>query len=202
MGSSGASPLRLPGTKVVLRDFGLDDLETYGQWLGPGHEWQTLDGPYYPRPDAAGVARLIERVRQRIEAGEWPTPRERLAIADATSDRLVGMVSRYWQSRETDWLSVGVVLFDPTTWRQGLGYEALGLWCDHLWTALPELVRLDLRTWSGNVGMMRLAEKLGFEQEACFRKARRVQGRHYDGLGYGVLREEWAARYPEGFPGR
>lgn len=35
---------------------------------------------------------------------------------------------------------------------------------------------LDLRTWSGNHGMMRLAEKLGFLQEACFRKARIVRG--------------------------
>ena len=52
---------------------------------------------------------------------------------------------------------------------------------------------------SGNHGMMRLAEKLGFLQEARFRKARIVRGEYYDGLGYGVLREEWRACYPEGF---
>ncbi len=183
----------------MLRDFGTQDVETYGAWQRPGHEWQALDGPYYPRPDEAGVTRLLERLRERIAGGAWPTPRERLAIADLRSDALVGMVSRYWQSRETDWLSVGIVLFDPACWRQGLGYEALGLWCDHLWSVMPDLVRLDLRTWSGNVGMMRLAEKLGFRQEACFRKARRVQGRHYDGLGYGILREEWADLHPRGF---
>jgi putative hydrolase of HD superfamily len=41
---------------------------------------------------------------------------------------------------------------------------------------MPKLVRLGLDTWSGNVRMMRLAEKLGFVQEACFRMARIVRG--------------------------
>jgi len=60
-------------------------------------------------------------------------------------------------------------------------------------------VRLDLRTWSGNRGMMRLAEKLGYAQEARFRRARLVTGAYYDGMGYGVLREEWQRWYPHGF---
>jgi len=47
--------------------------------------------------------------------------------------------------------------------------------------------------------MMRVAEKLGYQLEARFRHARIVNGRYYDGLGYGVLREEWARRYPRGF---
>ena len=75
----------------------------------------------------------------------------------------------------------------------------MGLWGDYLFGAMPDLARLDLRTWSGNAGMMRLAAKLGFQEEARFRKARIVQGVHYDGMGYGVLREEWQARYPDGF---
>ena len=73
------------------------------------------------------------------------------------------------------------------------------MWAEYLWMSYPEIVRLDLRTWSGNAGMMRLAEKLGFTQEARFRKARIVDGVHHDGLGYGILREEWEARYPDGF---
>jgi putative hydrolase of HD superfamily len=46
---------------------------------------------------------------------------------------------------------------------------------------------------------MRLAEKLGYRLEARFRKARVVDGVHFDALGYGILKEEWQARYPEGF---
>lgn len=88
---------------------------------------------------------------------------------------------------------------NPAAWGHGIGYEALGLWCDYLFKVMPTLARLDLRTWSGNPGMMRLAQKLGYKEEACFRKARIVRGRYYDRPGYGMLREEWDARYPGGF---
>jgi len=56
-----------------------------------------------------------------------------------------------------------------------------------------------MRTWSGNEGLQRQARKLGFMEEARFRKARIVKGEYYDGLGFGVLREEWDALYPSGF---
>ena len=115
------------------------------------------------------------------------------------SGELIGRVSRYWQSEETDWLSLGVVIYDSAHWGRGLGTEALGLWTEHVFEAMPQLVRLDLRTWSGNPGMMRVAEKLGYREEARFRKARVVDGEHYDGMGYGVLREEWSELYPRGF---
>jgi RimJ/RimL family protein N-acetyltransferase len=120
-------------------------------------------------------------------------------VIAASDDALLGTVSRYWIGRETNWLAVGIALYDPARWGQGYGYEALGLWCEYLWATMPELLRLDLRTWSGNHGMMALARKLGFQEEARFRKARIVAGAVYDGMGYGVLREEWVARYPRGF---
>jgi len=48
-----------------------------------------------------------------------------------------------------------------------------------------------LRTWSGNEGMMELAAKMGFKEEARFRKARIVKGQYYDSIGFGLLRDEW-----------
>jgi RimJ/RimL family protein N-acetyltransferase len=193
--------VRIEGQHVILRDWRLDDLESYRAWMQPGQRWQEFDGPYYPRPSPEKVDEQVERLRQTILIGDWPEPRTRLVIADRTADTLLGSVSWYWIGQGTNWLAIGISLFDPSTWGQGIGYEALGLWCEYLWTAMPQIVRLDLRTWSGNFGMIRLAEKLGFQREACFRKARIVGGAYYDGLGYGVLREEWRERYPWGFGG-
>lgn len=79
-------------------------------------------------------------------------------------------------------------------------HHDVGVRTDFLFRALPAIARLDLRTWSGNRAMMRLAEKLGYREEARFRQARIVGDEYYDGLGYGVLREEWLRRYPGGFP--
>jgi putative hydrolase of HD superfamily len=46
-------------------------------------------------------------------------------------------------------------------------------------------------TWSGNPGMIRLANKLGFVQEGCRRQGCNVMGKFYDIIELGILREEW-----------
>jgi RimJ/RimL family protein N-acetyltransferase len=193
--------VRIEGQRILLRDWQLEDLELYHSWMQPGQRWQEFDGPYYGPPSPEEIDRRIDNLRRAIHTGEWSEPRRRLVIADRTTDILLGTVSWYWIGQETNWIAIGISLYDPARWSQGIGYAALGLWCEYLWAAKPEIVRLDLRTWSGNHGMMRLAEKLGFQQEARFRKARIVRGEYYDGLGYGVLREEWRARYPDRFTG-
>ena len=189
----------LSGKNILIRDWQLSDLERYAHWQQPGHKWQDFDGPYFARPGAEKIPGMIQQLRERIEAKRWDAVRRTLVIARKSDDVLIGRVNWYWQSQETNWISIGVAVYDPANWRQGVGYEALGLLCEYLWAALPTIVRLGLATWSGNVRMMRLAEKLGFLEEARFRKARIVNGRYYDSMGYGILREEWEALYPNGF---
>ncbi len=191
--------IHLAGHLIVLRDWRISDLARDAAWSVPGHRWKDLDGPYYPLPTAQETAAFVARKRAEIEGDTVPHPRSSLAIADKATDEFLGLVTWYWESQETHWPCVGLVIYDPAHWGQGRGYDALGLWSDYLFHALPQTVRLDLRTWSGNGGMMRVAEKLGYQLEARFRQARIVNGRHYDGLGYGILRAEWARRYPTGF---
>ena len=191
--------LLLEGNLINLRDWALPDLPKFREWMQPEHEWHKYDGPYYPQATPEEIEQMVARRRQAILNNSFPSPRRNLAIVDRETDMLIGMVSWYWQGEETNWLSVGICIYNPLYWGQGRGYEALGLWCEYLLSANPALVRLDLRTWSGNVRMMRLAEKLGYQQEARFRKARIVNGKYYDGMGYGILREEWQERYPKGF---
>ncbi|MDX1992060.1 MAG: GNAT family protein [bacterium] len=184
----------MQGERVVLRDFLLDDLPILAGWMQPHHRWHTLDGPYYADPTLEEIAAQQVRIRQRIESGDWPTPRRRAVIADSASSLMLGQVTWSWISEETHWPEIGIVIFDEQHWGKGLGYEALSLWGTYLFAQLPQIVRLDLRTWSGNIGMVKLALKLGFTQEACFRKARIVNGAYYDGLEFGVLRDEWVTR--------
>ncbi len=192
----------LRGRQIVVRDWAPKDIPAAEHWFRPGREWRRFDGPYYPEPTEAEFEERMAGFRERVARTDRPVPRVNMAIADAETDELVGRVSRYWQSEETHWLSLGVGVFDPEFWGWGIGREALGLWGQYLFDEIPELVRLDLRTWSGNERMMRLAERLGFKLEARFRDARVVDGELFDGLGYGVLRAEWQSRYPEGFARR
>ena len=201
MNTSGETT-RLVGSRIDLRDWRLADLDRWAAWLSPGRHWKDLNGPYYALPTPDEVQAMVERRRVAITEEAWPTPRASLVIADKETDGLIGLVTWYWESEETHWPGVGIVIFDPAHWRGGRGFEALGLWSDYLFRSLPRIVRLDLRTWSGNTGMMRLAEKLGYREEARFRRARIVAGAYHDGLGYGILREEWEQAHPHGFSPR
>ncbi|MCB0063276.1 MAG: GNAT family N-acetyltransferase [Caldilineaceae bacterium] len=96
-------------------------------------------------------------------------------------------------------MNLGICIFDPAHWGHGIGYIALGVWTQYIFDELPEIVRLGMRTWSGNVGMVRLAEKLGFQEEMRLRQARIVNGDYFDAVGFGVLRQEWESHYPGGF---
>jgi len=191
--------LWLSGRKINLRDFRLDDLEAYAYWLSSGHAWQKSDGPFYPDLTPEEIDDVIAEMRRKIEKKQFSALRVTVAIADAETDQFIGRVARYWISVETYWTAIGISVYDPAHWRKGYGYEALGLWSDYLFHQERAFARLDLRTWSGNIGMQRLAEKLGYQLEARFRNARIVGGKYYDELGYGVLREEWETRYPQGF---
>ncbi|MGN1292109.1 MAG: GNAT family N-acetyltransferase, partial [Levilactobacillus brevis] len=64
---------------------------------------------------------------------------------------------------------------------------------DWLWTQTP-LPHIGLTTWSGNQRMCHLAESLGLREEARVRQVRYWQGRYWDSVKYGVLREEWHKR--------
>ena len=193
------SPPELETRRVRLRPLKVSDLDLYRSWLRPDAEWRELDGPYYDRPDDTELDGALLSTLLWIESGDRPDPFQRFAIVDPATDLLFGAVARYWISRETLWPAIGIDIYDPKLWGRGLGFEALGLWTDLLFREEKGIVRLDMRTWSGNTRMMRLAEKLGYRLEARFRKARIVDGEYFDGLGYGILKEEWRARYPEGF---
>jgi RimJ/RimL family protein N-acetyltransferase len=182
--------LTVEGARVRLRPLRVPDLAVFRAWQRPDAAWKAMDGPYYPLPTEEELDQLVIKNRAWIERGHQPDPFRRFTIADRATDEMIGSVSRGWISQETNWPEIGITLFDPAHWGQGRGFEAMTMWVDLLFREHPEIVRLDMRTWSGNTRMMRLAGKLGFQLEATFRKARLVDGKYYDGLGYGLLREE------------
>lgn len=188
-----SAPLRLSGERVVLRDWRTEDLPALREWLRPHHDWHRWDGPYFPRPTDAEADAWCASLAIQAVAGDWPTPRHRVVIADPVDDRLLGSISWHWESEETDWRRIGIVLYDPRAWSGGRGTKAVALWTSYLF-AITDIIRLDYATWSGNVGMCRIGAKLGWTEEGRFRKARVVRGRRYDSVVFGVLHTEWEAR--------
>ncbi|MGX7111928.1 GNAT family N-acetyltransferase [Gemella cuniculi] len=106
-------------------------------------------------------------------------------------DKIIGIVTCHWENFATRWLEVGIIIYDDTHWSKGFGEDALRLWIDKCFCNYPEIARLGLTTWSGNIGMMKLSEKLGLILEGRLRKVRYYKGIYYDSLKYGILREEF-----------
>lgn len=99
-----------------------------------------------------------------------------------------------WQGfgkKDTRWLEIGIVIYDEKYWNGGYGTEALRQWITKTFNDYPETEHIGLTTWSGNIRMMKAAEKLGMLQEARIRKVRYWQGEYYDSVKYGILRDGW-----------
>lgn len=77
-------------------------------------------------------------------------------------------------------------------WGNGIASIALKTWLAELFAQHPELPHIGLTTWSGNIGMLRVSEKVGLLHEGTIRQVRYWQGTYYDSVKYGVLRSEFA----------
>lgn len=176
---------------IRLRKFESKDLEQYEYWNHPSKEFHKYNGPYYKKETVAELKDLVEKWRKEFLTGEVKQLKNWKAIVNSENDDLIGIVTWYWKSEETNWLEIGIVIFNENYWGQGIGFTAGKLWIDELFSIKPELVRLGLTTWSGNPRMMKLSEKLGMKKEAEYRKARIVNGKYYDSVSYGILKEEW-----------
>ena len=147
--------------------------------------WKQYDAPYYD--DYQHFPNFQEFKLQKSES----TLNNSNRLGIFVDDKLVGTVSRYWVCKQTRWMELGICIYDNKFWNSGIGKAAMLQWIDRTFQDYLELEHLGLTTWSGNFGMMKLAEKLRMKKEAHIPKVRYYQGVYYDSVKYGILREEW-----------
>ncbi|WP_308215270.1 GNAT family protein [Sinobaca sp. H24] len=102
----------------------------------------------------------------------------------------IGYVSSYWVDKATQWLEIGIVVYDSSYWNGGFGSEAFYLWVGYLFKE-TRLHRLGISTWSGNKRMIQAAKKSGMVEEARIRQARIVNNEYFDAVKMGILKSEW-----------
>lgn len=178
----------LHGTQVSLRTRVLEDTPVlYDLIYGCEQpEWKKYDAPYFPLEH-----RTYEQFSQQwgIDFSSDVLPDDLLIEADG---QIIGIVTYYWESKDTRWLEAGIVIYSPDHWSGGYGTEALSLWVDFLFENL-DIGRVGITTWSGNPRMMRCAEKVGMQLEGRMRKCRYYEGVYYDSIRMGMTRDEWEA---------
>ena len=172
---------------ICLRKLVEEDLMSLWEiaYSHPNPIWKQYDAPYFD--DYQYFTNFEEFKLQKSEY--FLNNSNRLGIF--VDCKLVGTVSRYWECQQTRWMELGIDIYESEYWNAGIGRDAMLQWIDRTFQDYLELEHLGLTTWSGNFGMMKLAEKLRMKKEAHIPKVRYYQGVYFDSIKYGILREEW-----------
>lgn len=133
-------------------------------------------------------ARWLQKARALEETG---TGRQ-LVVERREDHKVIGTVLLFKFDERSRRLEVGYVM-GRSSWRQGLGTEALQAVCEHAFGPLS-IRRIEAEVNPLNVGSNRLLERLGFVREGLLRQRWVDEGAPYDTYIYGCLADEWFSR--------
>lgn len=178
--------MELRENRVILRDIREEDISDYIRWYTVDTEWTNWDAPWEPIT-SVNLDEMTAALRNRISHA--PLPRRRLEIG-LNSGEHAGWVSSYHIHGDPEKLAVGIDIPSPGLRGQGIGGLALGCWMRYLFEA-HGCSRLYTQTWSGNVRMIKLADKLGFHEVDRTIGIREVRGNMYDALTFEISRDRF-----------
>ena len=99
----------------------------------------------------------------------------------------IGLDAIYWTHRDA---FVGIGIGDKEDWGKGYGTDAMRILLRYAFTEL-NLRRVTLDVFEYNPRGIRSYEKAGFVIEGRVREAVMREGRRWDMVYMGILREEW-----------
>lgn len=175
---------------IVLRDTTSEDVDTYLRWMTSG-EWRYYDAPWEGIYDSLSPEKEAEwrELFQKIGTNPLPEPRHRLTIT-LTDGTPIGRVTRYGSERLDSVWYLGIDICEDAQLNKGLGTQAMMAWTNYLFEN-SGIHKLEIHTWTINLRMMRVAEKLGYTFEGREREIRQWEGEWIDMVRYGMLRGEW-----------
>jgi RimJ/RimL family protein N-acetyltransferase len=175
---------------VRLRPIELEDIGILYEWHRD-LELEALTG-WTPRMSRA-------RFERRYEDMVREPPDDFVLLGIEYDGRLVGYVELAEISRINRRAAIGFVVAERSVRRRGIGRTAVILLLDYAFS-LEDLDRVYAEVFPFNEPSLRLLEQVGFQAEGRLRRHEVHQGRREDLLVLGMLREEFAARYPSVFP--
>lgn len=177
----------LSGPSVELRSLDQADAPAIAPWFNDPEVTRTILRwrPMSILEEEAFLRRVAENPNELV-----------LGIAAKGNDRLIGVTGLHeidWRSRHA---SFGIMIGDKNYWGKGHGTEVTRLMVGYAFETL-NLNRVGLHVFEYNERGRRAYEKVGFRVEGRLRQEHFREGRYWDTLVMGILREEWWAAYKE-----
>jgi RimJ/RimL family protein N-acetyltransferase len=171
------------GTKIYLRPLERGDAPRIVPWFNDPEVTRTLER-YRPMNLQEEEAFIEHAYRS-----EHDLP---LGIAPLDAEQLVGVTGLHSIDGKNRHATFGIIIGEKSEWGKGYGTEATALMVAHAFDAL-NLNRVWLRVYEHNARAIRAYEKVGFRREGVLRQDRFSEGRYWDTIVMGILRDEWAA---------
>lgn len=178
------------GERIRLIAFSDDDVPTIAKWMSD-LSLQRLLNP-------GGV--VLATPAQLLDPNGWfaadRNNKDAYLFAVRTKDenRFIGIIVITAIDVYAHHGEIGINLGEPEYQGKGYGGEVMLLMMRFGFEQL-NLNRIWLSVFSHNQRAIRLYEKLGFVHEVREREMLYRDGRYYDNLQMGILREEWEARH-------
>ena len=112
------------------------------------------------------------------------------AIVDKKKNIHVGNVSLQSFNQINRSCELAIIIGEPSFWGKGIATRACAVMIYHAFNFL-NIHRVWSGTGANNIGMQKVFNKLGFEQESVFRQAKFSNGKHVDILQYSLIRRDY-----------
>ena len=171
----------LIGPTVYLRPLEVDDARTVQPWFNDPEVLRFL-ARCHPMTLAAEEAFL-----RKIAEGPDNVA---LGVVVRATDQLIGTAGLHQFDHRARQTAFGISLGDKAAWGHGYGTEVTRLVVGHAFETL-NFNRVWLHVYEFNPRAVHVYEKVGFRHEGRLRQAFFRDGRYWDTLVMGILREEW-----------
>jgi RimJ/RimL family protein N-acetyltransferase len=179
----------LVGSKVYLRPLEREDAPVLAPWFNDPEVTRTLLR-YRPLSVRAEEA-WIEQKANPPDGDDFV-----LGIALRSNDQLVGGCGLHQVEPRNRQACFGLLIGEKSEWGNGYGSEATFLVVKHAFDTV-NLNRVWLQVFENNPRAQRIYEKVGFQVEGRLRQTNFREGRYWDTIVMGLLREEWRQRLRE-----
>lgn len=194
--------MQLETNRIILRDIKLEDLKNREKWETIENELQLWDAPWEyegmmeeeKKEDIKNYLETLSNKAIKLKGAPNNKTRYSFEIVVKDRDRHIGWVSAYYINHNFQWCSrdnesigiaIGVDIPDKNAIRQGYATEALELFIQYL--KGNGIKDIYTQTLSGNLRMIGLAHKLGFEETNRKCHIRMVRNEKYDGLTFKLI---------------
>lgn len=174
------------GKLVRLSAYDVEEMtRTSSRWIQNSEYQRLISSSPFPMRSWNAVSKELEE-----EVGELSPAGYFFSIRTLAEDRLIGDLNLdviNWSGRDA---FVGLGIGETEYWGKGYGTDVMNVLLRFAFSEI-NLRRVTLTVFEYNPRAIRSYEKAGFRHEGRLRKVLNKEGKRWDVLFMGILREEW-----------